>query len=452
LHQLAALSQTLIGLSKMDIKLTTDIKNLLIEDGSICIPDFGGFTSAYKPAVVDAMNGQLAPPSFHIAFDANLQMNDGRLVDFIRQKYRLSSTAAMEYIEAFAADARANFDKGEIVVLPEIGRLYRDFAQKIQFLPDATNFNTESFGLPSIQYTPVLRNKIESINRATADDAVPLPESSAPVLATTPTPQIEPPTPSISAPKPTREDVKPASLEQITPPAASQPQAAAMEAPISVETLAGRNAPIFPSTMDAVKPPTWSKVDDVMEKVRENWRTWVPIAAVMTIMGVLVWQLNDASKIKNTEGSKKARAAEPNVNTSPLQSGASESNVNVAPPANESLIAQVPDNQTDRTTITSPDVLSETHKNETPMSRQPNLTPSAKTRRATILIGGFGNQGNIQKLKAWISGKGYGIYERKSGGLTLIGCEVPYQSRAELQRIMNQLRSKYGDEIELLKK
>ena len=97
--------------SKMDIKLATEIKEILIEDGSISIPNFGGFTSAYKPAVVDAVNGQLAPPSFHIAFDANLQMNDGRLVDHIRQKYRLSSTAALEYIEAFANDTRSNFDK-----------------------------------------------------------------------------------------------------------------------------------------------------------------------------------------------------------------------------------------------------------------------------------------------------------------------------------------------------
>ena len=159
----------------MEIKLTTDIKERLIEDGSISIPNFGGFTSAYKPAVVDAVNGQLAPPSFHIAFDANLQMNDGRLVEHIRQKYRLSSTAALEYIDVFASEARAQFDKGEIVVLPEIGRLYRDFAQKIQFLPDSTNFNTDSYGLPTIQFAPILRNKIEAITKAASTDAVAVP-------------------------------------------------------------------------------------------------------------------------------------------------------------------------------------------------------------------------------------------------------------------------------------
>jgi hypothetical protein len=437
----------------MDIKLTTDIKDLLIEDGSISIPEFGGFTSAYKPAVVDAVNGELAPPAFHISFDANLQMNDGRLVDYIRQKYRLSSTAAMEYIEAFANDARRNFEKGEIVVLPEIGRLYRDFAQKIQFLPDATNFNTESFGLPSIQFTPVLRNKIESINRATADNSVPLPESAAPVLTATPIAEVAPKDPSVSEPKSAE---NPPKMEPITPPTpnvAPQPQpSAAAETPITVETLAGRDTPIFPSTMADIKPPTWTKTDEIMEKARENWRTWVPIAAVLTIMGILVWQLNDGSKVKTKNAASNTEIIEPNVNRSPLDNSGTASNENVSPNVSDNTTtAQVPDNQQGKTPITSPDLV-DANKNNATTNQESAVGTVKKGRRATILIGGFGNPGNIQKLKAWITSQGYGVYARKSGGLTLIGCEVRYQSRSELQGIMNQLRAKYGDEIALLKK
>ena len=433
----------------MDIKLTTDIKDLLIEDGSISIPNFGGFTSAYKPAVVDAMNGQLSPPSYHIAFDANLQMNDGRLVDHIRQKYRLSSTAALDYIEAFANEARKNFDKGEIVVLPEIGRLYRDFAQKIQFLPDATNFNTDSYGLPNIQYSPVLRNKIESITRATSPDSMPIPEASAPPLTTTPSPQNSVPNPSVTAPFSANEAGKMPQSEPIV----TQPQPSASgETPMMVESLAGRNGNEFPTPIDAVKPPMNSKSDEILDKMRENWRTWLPVAAVVTIMGLLVWQLSDTSKPKNTEGAKKTRSAEPNVNTSPMQSVATEPNVNVAPPVNGTTNPQLPDNQQSTTTITSPDVLSGVRKNGTTMSRQPNPSTLNAAHTATVLIGGFGDRRNIQKLKAWITGKGYGVYERKSGGLTLIGCEFGYETRADLQKTMNQLRNKFGDEIELIKK
>ncbi len=432
----------------MDIKLTTDIKDLLIEDGSISIPEFGGFTSAYKPAVVDAMNGQLAPPSYHIAFDANLQMNDGRLVDYIRQKYRISSTAAFEYIAVFAHEARLNFEKGEIVVLPEIGRLYRDFAQKIQFLPDATNFNTDSFGLPSISYTPVLRDKIESITRATSADSTPMPESSAPPIAVITTPKIEAPTPSVSAPILATEPEKMPKSEPIA--TQSQPSASA-QVPTTVESLAGRNEPIFPSTIESVKPLTWSKSDEIVETMRENWRTWVPVAAVLTIICLLVWQLSDTSKPTNTEEFPKTRAVEPNVNTSPLQGAAAEPNVNIAPPVNGSATAQVPGNQKSTQKITTPDVL-ESNRNEATMSQNPNANLSNATNKATVLLGGFGDKRNIQRNKAWISNKGYQVYERKSGGLTLLSCEFGYETRADLQKTMRQLRGKFGNEITITRK
>ena len=429
----------------MDIKLTSDIRDLLIEDGSICIPNFGGFTSAYKPAVVDAMNGQLAPPSFHIAFDANLQMNDGRLVDHIRQKYRLSSTAAFEYIEAFATDARKNFEKGEIVVLPEIGRLYRDFAQKIQFLPDPTNFNTDSFGLPNITYSPVSRNKVASIARTTTD----MPQASAPPIVTTP-PQQAPPKVSNPARTPLVSTPQTGQTQSAT--AQNQTAVTATETPVTVEPLTGRQSAAFPSPIDAVQPPVVSKSAEMMEKMRENWQTWLPIAAVIIILGLMIWQLNDSSKPDFPKGSKKTRSAEPSVNTSPLQDIPSMPNVNVAPPIDGINTPQSTYNPQDVTTITSPEILSGAPKNETSMNRQPNEATSEGANRATVLLGGFGDKRNIQRNKAWITGKGYRVVERKNGALTVLSCEFNYQTRADLQKTMRILRGRFGEEIELIKR
>ena len=283
----------------MDIKLTTDIKERLIEDGSISIPNFGGFTSAYKPAVVDAVNGQLAPPSFHIAFDANLQMNDGRLVEHIRQKYRLSSAAALEYIDVFASEARAHFDKGEIVVLPEIGRLYRDFAQKIQFLPDSTNFNTDSYGLPTIQFAPVLRNKIEAITKATSSDSMSTPQASLPPITPSLPRSEQPPTPSVNQ----GSTAASASFSSNDNAKKTDNQIITSQAPVLVETLGGVNSAQFPSSIDEVKPPTTqpqAEPTDFMEKMRltlnENWRTLLPAAVAVAVLGFLVWQLNSKDR------------------------------------------------------------------------------------------------------------------------------------------------------------
>ena len=435
----------------MDIKLATDIKEILIEDGSISIPNFGGFTSAYKPAVVDAVNGQLAPPSFHIAFDANLQMNDGRLVDHIRQKYRLGSTAALEYIEAFANDTRSNFDKGEIVVLPEIGRLYRDFAHKIQFLPDSTNFNTSSFGLPTIQYAPVMRNKMEGITKSSAADLTPEPQASMPPIHTQ---QVEKSAPSVNRDQ-TLEAIPSLSFSQQETAKMSQDDAQTAQMPLLIETLGGVNSAQFPTPIDNVQPPTMQespKTVDFMDKLKDNWRTWLPTAAIIAFLGVLIWELMDTPMAKNTEGSKKTRSAEPNVNTSPLQNDNLLPKENTAPPVNGASPTQVPHNQQDVTTITSPDMLSETPKNETKMNRQPDLATPKMGKKATFLIGGFGDKRNIQKLKVWIAAKGYSIYERPSGGLTLIGCEVNYENQAELKKIGALLRNKFGENVELIKR
>jgi hypothetical protein len=436
----------------MDIKLTTDIKELLLEDGSISIPNFGGFTSAYKPAVVDAVNGQLSPPSFHIAFDANLQMNDGRLVEHIRQKYRLSSTAAAEYIEVFADEARRNFDKGEIVMLPEIGRLYRDFAQKIQFLPDSTNFNTASFGLPTIQFAPVMRDKMDVIMKS-ADDSVAPPKASMPPITPTLPRTDERPTPSVnqgfSADSP--------AFSQKETAQTAQNAVASSQMPLTVEAMAGKNVNEFPASIESVKPPTMqevaqSKATVFMDKMRENWRTWLPAAAVVAVLGILIWQLNDSPTVKNTEGSSKAHSAEPKENTSPLQEANLLPKENVAPPVDGGTSAQKPNNQQDTRTITEPETLSGGRKNEATTNQESNVGASKSGKKATILIGGFGDKRNILKLKAWIKSKGYGVYERPSGGLTLIGCEVAYDTPADLKKIMAQVRNKYGEEIELIKK
>ena len=83
---------------------------------------------------------------------------------------------------------------------------------------------------------------------------------------------------------------------------------------------------------------------------------------------------------------------------------------------------------------------------------QPQIAKAEPSRKAIILLGSFGNKANIGKLKAWITAKNYGIYERKTGDLTLIGCEVGYEKKADLEKIMNRLREKFGDDIQLYKK
>ncbi len=390
----------------MDIQLASDIKDLLMEDGMAILPGLGGFTSTYKPAVTDGVMGILHPPSYHLAFDPNQQVNDGKLVEYIREKYHVSSTVAQETIEAFVKETKSQFDKKEIVTLPEIGRLYVDFTQKIQFLPEATNFNAHTFGLSAINFSPISRTRPEPVKAA----------STEPVSAEQ-LPKTEPPVVPIL---PLKEKVEVAFLTPIdeVPP---------------------------PSIIDKPKMPSW---------VPDNWRDFVlPFAvALITLLAIIVWM--NTGDNQNTEGGKKLENEKPKVNVSPRNNAGSAANTDVAPNYGASQPPTEPPNYTvDPPTVSNNQFFDDKKKHDVTTATKPEVTQPKATNNAIIIIGGFANKSNIIRLKKWITEQGYGVYEKKkSGGITEVGCEVGYETKEDLNRIVKKVKARYGDEIEVYKK
>ena len=89
-------------------------------------------------------------------------------------EYQLSEKKAKEAVTSFVDLTKAALEKREIIVFPRVGRLYKDFENNHQFLQDNTNFNSEAFGLPSVQFYPILRQK------ETAEREAPMPKASVP--------------------------------------------------------------------------------------------------------------------------------------------------------------------------------------------------------------------------------------------------------------------------------
>ena len=151
----------------MNIDITPYIKELLFENNSLVVPRFGALTLKYSPSTIDHVQGLLNPPTKSINFDGNLVVNDGKLVDIIQQKHQVSSEEANRQIAKFVSIMKDQLDRREMVNIAGVGRLYKDFENKIQFIPDSTNFNKEAFGLPTVNFYPILRDKV------TADSIVP---------------------------------------------------------------------------------------------------------------------------------------------------------------------------------------------------------------------------------------------------------------------------------------
>jgi cell division septation protein DedD len=143
----------------MQIDIPAHIEKLLFLHDALIIPGFGGFTATRTPATTDYVGGSVTPPAKTLAFSENLTVDDGVLVGDVAQTHGISMEDARKTIAEFVEKIQNLLNQREIVTLPGVGRLYRNYVQKIQFLPDSTNFNASSYGLPPLQFSPIARSR-----------------------------------------------------------------------------------------------------------------------------------------------------------------------------------------------------------------------------------------------------------------------------------------------------
>lgn len=135
------------------------IQELLYKHNSVIIPSFGGFTAGYKPASIDHVQGVIFPPSKDLKFNRYLTINDGILVQHICKTKGWTSEEAEQAIKDWVAEMKAALERREMLEFPSVGRLYLDYEGVFQFLQDNTNYNRTSFGLPTVEFYPVTRNR-----------------------------------------------------------------------------------------------------------------------------------------------------------------------------------------------------------------------------------------------------------------------------------------------------
>lgn len=185
----------------MQIDLATHIEKLLFQHDTLNIPGFGGFVIKRAAASTDYVGGAVHPPAKALTFDESRTFDDGLLVQEITSVHSISSEEARQVVQDFVEKTQAALNQREIVTLPGVGRLYKNYVQQIQFLPDATNFDTQSFGLPPLQFSPIARSRnVPEGSVPTGAPSTP-PAPNAPAAAAPPAAQPPaPPPPSPVAP------------------------------------------------------------------------------------------------------------------------------------------------------------------------------------------------------------------------------------------------------------
>jgi cell division septation protein DedD len=139
------------------------IKNLLFEYDCVVIPEFGGFIANYVGAEIHPITHTFLPPSKNIAFNEMLKLNDGLLTSQIASSENISREEALQVVRDFTNFVKAEIGQKEKYLFDEIGTLYLNHEQKLQFEPDSRiNYLSGSFGLPKLEFKPIERVSIHS--------------------------------------------------------------------------------------------------------------------------------------------------------------------------------------------------------------------------------------------------------------------------------------------------
>lgn len=199
----------------MQVDIPAHIEKLLFLHDSLVIPGFGGFTATIASAKADFAGGTVTPPSKILTFSENLAVDDGRLVQDIAVTHGISTEDARTVVAGFVEKMQNLLNQREIVTLPNIGRLYKNYMQKIQFLPDATNFNASAYGLPPLQFSPLGRSR--EVPENTPTPSTPTPTTTTPPAASNVV--VPPPAPTPAPRTEAIADSLPTAPPPVSPPA-----------------------------------------------------------------------------------------------------------------------------------------------------------------------------------------------------------------------------------------
>ncbi len=139
------------------MKIARHIGDLLYDYECVVIPGLGGFITNDKPASINPVNHQFKPPFKQVFFNAQLQANDGLLVNYIAKENNLIYKEAKTQLDSFVLNCHNALKEGKRINFHRIGYLYFNNNEQIVFQQDTTiNYNAETFGLSSF-VSPAVR-------------------------------------------------------------------------------------------------------------------------------------------------------------------------------------------------------------------------------------------------------------------------------------------------------
>ncbi|WP_378180364.1 SPOR domain-containing protein [Aquimarina sp. SS2-1] len=136
------------------------ITELLYRYECVILPGFGAFLTKRQPAMIQESTHAFFPPQKSIAFNSQLQNNDGLLANYIATAEHISYTDAVAKIQRYVLSLNNKMASGKRIELDGIGSFYTSIEDTLQFEPSQeVNYLTEAFGLNSFISPSIIRTE-----------------------------------------------------------------------------------------------------------------------------------------------------------------------------------------------------------------------------------------------------------------------------------------------------
>lgn len=116
------------------VKINQIIKELLLSNDTVVIPEFGAFVTQYQSATINGADGTMVPPTKSVTFNPKIKTDSSSLLEnYISSSEGLDSVSTKKQIDDFVKATEAKIKmKGEIE-FDGVGILYNDATDKMAF-------------------------------------------------------------------------------------------------------------------------------------------------------------------------------------------------------------------------------------------------------------------------------------------------------------------------------
>lgn len=156
------------------MQLETFISDLLYRYECVIVPDFGAFLTERQSATINEDTNSFYPPRKVIAFNEQIQNNDGLLARYISDVEKIPFEVAVKKIKKRVKILKSYLTQGETITFNNIGEIIFNNEGKIVFEPSYNlNYLTDAFGLAQFESEVITREVYKETVEA-IEDATPI--------------------------------------------------------------------------------------------------------------------------------------------------------------------------------------------------------------------------------------------------------------------------------------